>query len=120
MDDFLTSDGEKPTRRRDAEFGSNPERTRDELMEIWERGWSSLGESLGALVAADLDKTVVIRGEEHTVPEAIQRQIVHASYHIGQIVYLARHVSAHTMAEPDHPQRPIRRRERTLQEALTS
>ena len=92
--DFLTSDGEKPTRRRDAEFGSNPERTRDELMEIWERGWSSLGESLGALVAADLDKTVVIRGEEHTVPEAIQRQIVHASYHIGQIVYLARHVSA--------------------------
>ena len=63
-------------------------------MEIWDRGWASLFNSLGALVAEDLNKTVVIRGEEHTVPEAIQRQIVHASYHIGQIVYLARHVSA--------------------------
>ncbi len=92
--DFLTADGEKKTRRRDAEFEPNPERTRNELMEIWERGWSSLFESLGALSADDLDKTVVIRGEEHTVVEAIHRQIVHASYHIGQIVYLARHVSA--------------------------
>lgn len=92
--DFLTSDGEKASRHRDAEFTPNPERARDELMEIWERGWSSLFESLGALAAEDLDKTVVIRGEEHTVPEAIQRQIVHASYHIGQIVYLARHLSA--------------------------
>ncbi len=94
--DFLTSDGEKPTRHRDAEFGSNPERTRAELLKIWERGWSSLFESLGALAAEDLDKTVVIRGEEHTVLEAIQRQIAHASYHIGQIVFLARHVSVAT------------------------
>ena len=52
--DFLTSDGEKPTRHRDAEFGSNPERTRDELLTIWGRGWSSLFESLGALAAEDL------------------------------------------------------------------
>ncbi len=94
--DFLTSDGEKPTRHRDAEFGSNPERTVEELMEIWDRGWASLFNSLGALVAEDLDKTVVIRGEEHTVLEAIQRQIAHASYHIGQIVCLARHVSVAT------------------------
>jgi hypothetical protein len=63
-------------------------------MEIWERGWSSLFESLNALSAEELDKTVVIRGEEHTVLEAVERQIVHASYHIGQLVYLARHVSA--------------------------
>ena len=91
--DFLTADGEKPDRRRDAEFQPNADRSPDELMEIWERGWSSLFESLGALTAEDLDRTVVIRGEEHTVPEAIQRQIVHGAYHIGQIVYLARHVS---------------------------
>ena len=92
--DFLSSDGEKPNRHRDAEFASNPERTRDELMEIWERGWSSLFESLNALSADDFDNAVVIRGEEHTVLEAIQRQIAHASYHIGQLVYVARHVSA--------------------------
>lgn len=92
--EFLTSDGEKATRRRDAEFEPNPKRTRDELMQVWERGWTTLFESLGALSAADLDKTVAIRREDHTVVEAIQRQIVHASYHIGQIVYLARHVSA--------------------------
>lgn len=92
--DFLTADGEKHDRRRDAEFQPNAERTADEIMQIWERGWASLFASLGALTADDLDKTVVIRGEQHTVPEAIQRQIVHGAYHIGQIVYLARHVSA--------------------------
>ncbi|GMR24474.1 MAG: DUF1572 domain-containing protein [Acidobacteriota bacterium] len=92
--DFLTSDGEKPNRHRDAEFGSNRERTVEELMEIWERGWASLFNSLGALVAEDVDKTVAIRREDHTVLEAVQRQIVHASYHIGQLVYVARHVSA--------------------------
>ena len=92
--DFLTADGEKPDRRRDAEFQPNADQTSEELMEIWERGWALLFASLGALTADDLGKTVVIRGEEHTVPEAIQRQIVHGAYHIGQIVYLARHVSA--------------------------
>lgn len=90
---FLTTDGEKPTRRRDAEFEDEPGRSREELMGIWERGWSALFESLGALSPDDLGETVLIRGEEHTVPEAIQRQITHASYHIGQLVYLARHVS---------------------------
>jgi len=91
--DFLTTDGEKPTRQRDAEFEHDPNRGREELMQIWERGWSALFESLGGLSPNDLDKTVFIRGEEHTIPEAIQRQITHASYHIGQLVYLARHVS---------------------------
>lgn len=91
--DFLTTDGEKPTRQRDAEFEHDPARTREALMQIWERGWSALFDSLGSLSPNDLDKTVMIRGEEHTVPEAIQRQITHASYHIGQLVYLARHVS---------------------------
>lgn len=91
---FLATDGEKKTRHRDKEFEADPQRGRDELIEIWERGWSSLFDSLESLSAADLDKTVVIRREQHTVLEAIQRQIVHASYHIGQIVYLARHVSS--------------------------
>lgn len=91
--DFLTTDGEKPTRQRDAEFEANRERSRDELMEIWERGWSVLFASLSSLTPDDLDKTVRIRGEELTVPEAIQRQVTHASYHLGQLVYLARHVS---------------------------
>lgn len=92
--DFLTSDGEKPDRHRDREFETHPDRTRADLLAIWERGWSTLFESLESLTPEDLEKTVRIRGEEHTVPEAIQRQIVHASYHIGQIVFLARHVSA--------------------------
>jgi len=92
--DFLTTDGEKPTRQRDAEFEANPGRSRDELMEIWERGWAAAFTTLDALTTDDLDKSVRIRGEELTVLEAIQRQITHASYHIGQLVYLARHVSA--------------------------
>ena len=92
--DFLTADGEKPTRDRDAEFEANPDRSREELMELWERGWSTALTSLGELTTNDLDGSVRIRGEELTVLEALQRQITHASYHIGQIVYLARHVSA--------------------------
>lgn len=92
--DFLTTDGEKPTRDRDGEFEAHRERSRAELMELWERGWARAFASLDALTLDDLDGSIRIRGEELSVLEAMQRQITHASYHIGQLVYLARHVSA--------------------------
>jgi hypothetical protein len=91
---FLETDGEKPDRHRDREFESSPARTRGELLEIWERGWSRCFESLDSLTPGDLGKTVRIRGEEHSVPEAIQRQIVHTAYHVGQIVLLAKHLAS--------------------------
>ncbi len=91
--DFLTSDGEKPDRHRDREFEAGSA-TRAELTTIWERGWSRALETLEGLTPSDLDRTVRIRGEEHTVPEAIQRQIVHTSYHVGQMVLLAKHFQA--------------------------
>jgi len=91
---FLETDGEKPDRHRDREFESSPALTRRELLEIWERGWSRCFESLDSLVPGDLGKTVRIRGEEHSVPEAIQRQIVHTAYHVGQIVFLAKHLAS--------------------------
>jgi uncharacterized damage-inducible protein DinB len=91
--DFLTSDGEKPDRHRDREFEAGST-TRAELTAIWARGWSQALETLAGLTPSDLDRTVRIRGEEHTVPEAIQRQIVHTSYHVGQIVLLAKHFQA--------------------------
>jgi hypothetical protein len=88
--DFLTSDGEKPDRNRDAEFEAPPA-TRAELMEIWERGWKLLFGALEPLSDADLTRTITIRTEPHSVMQAINRQVAHNSYHVGQIVYLARH-----------------------------
>lgn len=91
---FLETDGEKPDRNRDGEFETNGALTRQDLMEIWERGWARCFESLDSLTSDDLSKTVRIRGEEHTVPQAIQRQIVHSAYHVGQIVFLAKHLTS--------------------------
>ena len=91
--DFLTSDGEKPDRHRDTEF-ELIEDTRESLMAFWESGWATLFEALEGLSAADLEKTVTIRGEPHTVVEAINRQLTHYPYHIGQIVFLAKHLRA--------------------------
>jgi uncharacterized damage-inducible protein DinB len=88
--DFLTSDGEKPDRHRDTEF-EEPPKTRAELMELWERGWKLLFGALEPLSDADLTKTITIRTEPHSVMQAINRQIAHYSYHVGQIVFLARH-----------------------------
>ena len=88
--DFLTSDGEKPDRNRDTEFEAPPT-TRAELMEMWERGWKLLFEALEPLSDADLTRTITIRTEPHSVMQAINRQVAHYSYHVGQIVYLARH-----------------------------
>jgi hypothetical protein len=88
--DFLTTDGEKPDRNRDAEF-EMVEDTRGSLMDLWERGWKVLFKSLEDLTVEDLAKSVTIRGEPHTVIEAINRQLTHYAYHIGQIVFLAKH-----------------------------
>jgi hypothetical protein len=88
--DFLTSDGEKPNRDRDSEFEAPP-KTRDELQAMWESGWQIVFDSLAPLVDADLSRTVYIRGEAHSVMQAIHRQAAHYSYHVGQIVYLSKH-----------------------------
>jgi uncharacterized damage-inducible protein DinB len=88
--DFLTSDGEKPDRNRDTEF-ETPARTRAELIAMWEAGWNCVFEALRPLTDADLTRTVKIRNEPHSVMQAINRQIAHYSYHVGQIVYLAKH-----------------------------
>jgi hypothetical protein len=88
--DFLTSDGEKSDRNRDGEFVAPPQ-TRKELMDLWNGGWEKVFEALEPLSDADLDRKVFIRGEPHSVMQAINRQIAHYSYHCGQIVFLAKH-----------------------------
>jgi Protein of unknown function (DUF1572) len=88
--DFLTSDGEKPTRHRDGEFLDHFT-SRDELMAVWERGWKCALGAMESLTPADLEKTVYIRSEAHSVPLAIVRQFSHYSSHVGQIVYIAKH-----------------------------
>jgi len=87
--DFLTTDGEKPWRNRDDEFVATFG-SRAELLELWERGWACLLGSLKSLKPEDLEKTVMIRGEPHSVPLALERSLGHACYHIGQIVQVAR------------------------------
>jgi hypothetical protein len=88
--DFLTSDGEKPDRNRDSEFVAPPE-TRAELMKLWEEGWDCLWNALGPLGEADMTRAVTIRGEKHSIMQAINRQLAHYPYHVGQIVMLAKH-----------------------------
>ena len=88
--DFLTTDGDKPWRDRDAEFVIGPEDTRPALLGAWERGWSALFQTLGGLQEADLLRKVTIRREEHAVFQAIHRSLTHTAYHVGQIVYLSR------------------------------
>jgi len=88
--DFLTTDGEKEWRNRDNEFITQKSITHDELYWMWEDGWALFFRTLESLTEADMDKKVKIRGEEHNVMEALQRQTAHYSYHIGQIVYLAK------------------------------
>jgi hypothetical protein len=91
--DFLTTDGEKPDRRRDLEF-TEPLTTRDALMASWEAGWACVFSAQEPLGEDDLTRTVTIRGEAHSVMQAINRQLAHYSYHCGQIVFLAKHLSA--------------------------
>ena len=89
--DFLTSDGEKPDRRRDAEFEVEAADTRESLRARWESGWATLEATMGALTVDDLTRVVTIRGEPHSVAKAINRQLTHTAYHAGQIVFLAKH-----------------------------
>lgn len=89
--DFLTTDGEKPERNRDMEFVMLPETTKDEMIAFWEKGWKCTFDALEPLTPDDLMRTVRIRGADHTVVQAINRQIAHYANHIGQIVYLAKH-----------------------------
>jgi hypothetical protein len=89
---FLTSDGEKPNRCRDAEF-EDPPTTRAAVLAMWEEGWCCLFSALETLTEADLARTVTIRGEAHSVMQAINRQLAHYPYHCGQIVLLAKHLN---------------------------
>lgn len=88
--EFLTSDGEKPDRNRDSEF-EDPPLTREALLALWEQGWQYVLMALEPLSDGDLSRTVTIRGEAHSVMQAINRQVAHYSYHCGQIVLLAKH-----------------------------
>jgi hypothetical protein len=89
--DFLTTDGEKPNRNRDMEFVIESNTTKEDLLDYWERGWQTVFSALEPLTIGDFEKTVVIRGESHTIVQAINRQLTHYSYHVGQIVFLAKH-----------------------------
>jgi hypothetical protein len=89
--DFLTSDGEKPDRFRDGEFIAFDADTRGSLMEFWASGWQTLFDAIEPLTVDDFARSVPIRGEPHTIAEAINRQMTHYAYHVGQIVLLAKH-----------------------------
>ena len=91
--DFLTSDGEKPDRNRDTEF-VDPSATREELLHRWNEGWDTVFHALDPLSDSDLERKITIRGEAHSVMQAINRQIAHYAYHCGQIVFLAKHFKA--------------------------
>lgn len=87
--DFLTSDGEKEWRNRDGEFEQNL-KTKDELMALWEKGWNCFFDAINALSMLQLSQIIYIRNEGHTVMEAINRQLAHYPYHVGQIIFYAK------------------------------
>lgn len=89
--DFLTTDGEKPNRNRDMEFVIERDTAKAAVLDYWQRGWQCVFDALEPLTGEDLGKTVMIRGESHTVIQAINRQLMHYANHIGQIVFLAKH-----------------------------
>lgn len=88
--DFLTTDGEKDSRNRDLEFVIQKDETQESLLNQWEAGWSTLFDTLSSMKTEDLEENVTIRGEAHSVTQAIFRQLSHYSYHCGQIVLLAK------------------------------
>ena len=90
--DFLVSDGEKPDRNRDQEFMVVPGDTRESLMQYWERSWETTFKSLQGLQPEDVSRTVYIRQEPHTVLQAVSRSLAHMAHHVGQIVFLAKHL----------------------------
>ncbi|MGD1023184.1 MAG: DUF1572 family protein [Candidatus Sulfotelmatobacter sp.] len=90
--DFLTTDGEKPNRFRDREFELGPATTRADVLRWWEEGWAQVFSTLDSLKPEDVTRTITIRGEPHTVLQAINRQIAHYASHTGQIIFLAKHL----------------------------
>lgn len=92
--EFLTSDGEKPDRFRDNEFILEPATARAEVWQWWERGWQYVFDAISPLRPEDLLRTVVIRQEDHTVMQAIHRQLSHYATHVGQLVFLAKHLKS--------------------------
>jgi Protein of unknown function (DUF1572) len=94
--DFLTSDGEKPDRHRDGEFEMPEALSRVDLLRRWDDAWAIALGSIEALTPRDLDRTITIRGEAFLVPEALSRSATHTAYHVGQIVYVARHLASGT------------------------
>ncbi|MEZ4771842.1 MAG: DUF1572 domain-containing protein [Bacteroidia bacterium] len=100
--DFLTTDGEKTWRERDAEF-ENDIQTRAELMEKWNEGWDCLFSTLNSLTEEDLDKLIYIRNQGHTVTEAINRQLAHYPYHIGQMVFIGKMICGEKWASLSIP-----------------
>ena len=88
---FLTTDGEKADRNRDQEFLMTPETTRDELLGWWEQNWQLFFDTINSLQPDDLERTVTIRGQEHSVLQALNRAVSHCAYHTGQITFLAKH-----------------------------
>ena len=89
--DFLTTDGEKPERDRDMEFEMLPGTSKADMLTYWEKGWQCVFAAVEPLQPDDLMRTVTIRGQDHTVIQAINRQLAHYAYHTGQIVFLAKH-----------------------------
>jgi hypothetical protein len=109
---FLTTDGEKPDRNRDSEF-VDPPPTREALMQLWENGWNCVFAALEPLTDADLGRTVTIRGEAHSVMQAINRQMAHYASHCGQIVLLAKHFQHHqwkSLSVPKNKSAEVNRR----------
>jgi hypothetical protein len=94
--DFLTTDGEKPDRNRDAEFEMQDAVSRAELVRWWNDGWQVVLQTIESLTPADLERTVTIRREEFLVVEALNRSVTHTAYHVGQVVYVARHLASPT------------------------
>jgi Protein of unknown function (DUF1572) len=90
---FLTTDGEKPDRDRESEF-VEPPTTRVAVLKLWDEGWECLFGAIEPLTDADLGRTITIRGEAHSVMQAINRQVAHYSMHVGQIIFLAKHLRA--------------------------
>ncbi len=102
--DFLNSDGEKPDRNRDAEF-EDAGLTRDELLARWERGWATLFAALAGLTEADLTRSVTIRAEPLSVVSAINRQLAHYALHVGQMLFLAKHLAGTAWRSQSIPRR---------------
>ena len=107
--DFLSSDGEKPDRDRDSEFVVAAGTTRERLLERWGEGWRCLFQALAALHEEDLSLTVLIRAEPHSVVKALNRQLTHHAYHVGQIVFLAKHFASETWKTLSVPRGGTRR-----------